>query len=435
MRDYPLHAYGPMRGHPRGLTVTILTGMWENFALFGMRTILVFYLVKELQFRESDAIRVYSLSTSAGLVMTILGGVLADRLLGLRRSVVFGASAMAVGHLMLIVPSLLYAGLFLITIGYGFFKPALVSQVSQLYALDDPRRDRAFTLYKAGANVGAIAAPIVCGAVGAAFGWGWALGVCGIGMCVSVVIYLAGARHLIAHPGSLREPAAVAADGGARSRIPLQLMLVLLSAILFWAAYNQIGGAVALWLDAKVDRWVDFGFGRFEVPAAWAQSLNPILIVALTPLINNRWARYTDNPGLREMLRMIGGAVMLAASFLLLWAGVESTSAGLVSPLWLLGSIVLLSLAELYFDPVGQAYALRYARPKMISTFASIWFLLQAAGLFLTGMVAAYWGVVPPAEYFLGVALIATVTAALLYAAKAAGSRRGSMQAPSQVHS
>jgi Major Facilitator Superfamily len=183
--------------HPAGLVVVILTGMWEVFALFGMRSVLVFYLTQDLAFSSVSAIQVYSLSTSAAMAMSLVGGVVADRWLGVQRAVICGAIGMAAGHLLLVVPQLLFPALLLLTVSNGLFKPSLVAQMNRLYATNEPARDRAFTLYKAGCNGAAIFAPIVTGIVGTAWSWRAALALCGIGMVISSVIFLAFRRYLV----------------------------------------------------------------------------------------------------------------------------------------------------------------------------------------------------------------------------------------------
>ena len=158
-------------GHPSGLTVVILTGLWEVFALAGMRAILIYYLVKQLAYADADAAQVYSLSMGASFMMSLAGALIADRWLGTRRAVVIGALLMSAGLIGLLARQLLYPALALTVLGSGLLKPSLVAMVGRLYEHDDARRDRAFVLYKAGCNAGAIFSPIVCGVLGELYGW------------------------------------------------------------------------------------------------------------------------------------------------------------------------------------------------------------------------------------------------------------------------
>lgn len=416
-----------MRGHPFGLVIVVLTGMWEVFALFGMRTVLVFYLVQSLAFTPGAAVEVYSLSTAAAMGMSLVGGVLADRVIGVRRAVIIGAIGMAAGHLLLVIPSLLFPALALVVVANGLFKPALVSQLNRLYDTDDPRRDRSFTIYKAGCNGAAIFSPIVTGLVGRAYGWPAALAICGVGMVIACVTFLAGAHRLIELPAHL-EPAqreSVAKHGAPRGSTIGTLLLVLLGSALFWSAHGQQGGTIALWAESAVNRVVPV-FGRpFEIPATWFQSVNPIIIVCVTPVLNWWWARrHALGQGSDELRKMSLGAGLLTASLVVvalagLWSGEHQ-----VAVAWLLGALFLLTLGELYFDALGQAFVLRLATARTATTFVSFWFLTLAAGFAGAGWLAQVWGRVSVPLYFLLAAAVATGAAVLMRTAMHKEGRR-----------
>jgi proton-dependent oligopeptide transporter, POT family len=417
MRESEPDAPWPLRGHSRGLMIAALTGMWEVFAIFGMRTVLVFYLIKDLAFAPTAAVEVYSFSTAAAFATPLLGALAADRVIGIQRAVLVGAITMAVGHALLLVPSLLYPALAIITLGNGLFKPSIISQVGLLYSPDDPRRDRAFVIFKASCNAGAIFSPLVCGAIGQVFGWPAALAVCSASMAVSALIYAAGKHYLGSHlPHQQRSTT--------KSTAPLSglaaLSLVLLSAAIFWTAHGQQAGTIALWAEKSVDRSLTFWGHVFSVPATWFQSINPIIIVLSTPLIAWLWSKPSAvERGRGEMRKMIAGTMLLAASFGVAALAAATSSAGSVAVAWLLVSLLLLTLGEMYFDPIAQAFVLRLASTRTMSTFVSFLLLTQAIGFAGAGWVATLWGRIETAHYFLVIAAIAGASACVLLAARA----------------
>src|SRR5579871_6893347 len=212
-------------GHPRGLSFLFATEMWERFSYYGMRALLVLYLVEYLLQPETAgqviglaafkhileaalgplgvqpfASNIYGLYTGLVYLTPIFGGMLADRVLGHRRTVIIGALLMALGHFMMAFEPLLLFALFCLILGNGAFKPNMSSQVGELYAPGDPRRDRAYSIFYVGINVGAFLAPLVCGTLGERAGWHYGFGAAGIGMLIGLAIYLIGTRHLPPDP-------------------------------------------------------------------------------------------------------------------------------------------------------------------------------------------------------------------------------------------
>jgi proton-dependent oligopeptide transporter, POT family len=202
--------------------------MWEVFAIFGMRTALIYYLVKQLGFTQKHAVEVYSLAAAACVLMGLFGSLSADRFLGPRKAVILGAFLMATASFSLISEKFLYANLALMAIGNGFFKSTMVAQVGALYLSEDPRRDRAFVIYKVGCNLGAFIAPLICGTIGAIYGWNWAFAASGIGMLVSIAVFISGRAYLAT--GGPRKRS-LAGPGGSeragRSRSPSLGLLLL----------------------------------------------------------------------------------------------------------------------------------------------------------------------------------------------------------------
>ena len=207
-------------GHPKGLTFLFSTEMWERFSYYGMRSLLVLYMVKYLLVGHSDAIlgfaslraaleavfgplaaqplasQIYGLYTGLVYLTPIFGGLIADRLLGQRRTVIIGAVLMALGHFMMAFESLFLFALLALILGNGAFKPNISTQVGRLYLPGDPRRDRAYSVFYVGINIGAFFSPLVCGTLGEEIGWSYGFSAAGVGMVIALVIYAFALRIL-----------------------------------------------------------------------------------------------------------------------------------------------------------------------------------------------------------------------------------------------
>ena len=183
-------------GHPRGLGLLFITEMWERFSYYGMRAILVLYLVDRLQWDTARATGLYGTYTMLVFLTPVIGGYLADRVIGTRRSLVIGSVIISLGHFTLAFPGMtaFYAGLTLIIIGTGFFKSNASTMVGQIYRQDDARRDAGFTVFYMGINVGGFLGPLVCGGLAQSqrFGWHWGFAAAGVGMLLGLIGYLWG---------------------------------------------------------------------------------------------------------------------------------------------------------------------------------------------------------------------------------------------------
>jgi len=187
---------GEWLGHPKGLFVLFFAEMWERYCYYGMRCILIYYMMKQLMFAQDKASQIYGLYTSASYFIPFFGGIIADRWLGQRRSAIIGAIIMVIGEFVLMSPDLFYPGLVLMAFGTGFFKPNVSTQVGSLYAPGDHRRDRAFNIYYMGINIGAILSTFVCGTLGELYGFKWGFMSAGIGLILGLIVYLWGQKYL-----------------------------------------------------------------------------------------------------------------------------------------------------------------------------------------------------------------------------------------------
>src|SRR5262245_35249196 len=279
-----LQAQVPARdllGHPRGLAVLFATELWERFSYFGNAALVVLYMVKyllepgrietvigfaavkaalEFLFGRLEpqplASQLFGFYTGLAYFTPILGGLIADRLLGQRRTVFIGGVLMAIGHFLMAFEAMFLAALLMLILGIGAFKPNISTQVGALYAPDDHRRDRAYSIFYVGINIGAFLAPLVCGTLAAAFGWHYGFAAAGVGMLVSLGIYAYGQRDLPADEGAR----AVASRGertplayGER-RALLALIGVCALVTLFWATFDQQSNTVLLWAEDFTDR-------------------------------------------------------------------------------------------------------------------------------------------------------------------------------------
>ncbi|MGJ4802688.1 peptide MFS transporter [Luteimonas sp. SDU82] len=401
-------------GQPRGLTILFLTQMWELFSYYGMRTLLVYYMTRQLLFAQEKASFIYGSYTALAYFTPILGGAIADRWLGKRNAVIAGGSIMALGHLLMASESMFYAALAIIALGNGLFLPSLPSQINDLYAEGDPRRGRAYNVYYVGLNVGGLLAPLVCGTLGELYGWHYGFGAAGIGMFVGLLIYLAGRKYLPPEPARVARSAPLPAQARRDGRRIWWLLLgVGIAATIFRGAYEQIGNTLPLWIDSGVDR----SLGAWTIPMTWFQSLNPLLVIAMTPLLLMVWRhRAARGRESSPAARMATGALLVAAAYLLLALVSAMAGDARVAWPWLLTFFLVLTLGELYILPTGLGLFAKLAPPRLGATTVASWFLAVFSGSLLAGLVGMLWSRASHAGFFVLLAGLAVLAAVLLRA-------------------
>src|SRR6516164_933472 len=262
-------------GHPRGLTFLFATEMWERFSYYGMRALLVLYMVKLL------------LLPGHAYLTPVFGGMLADRVLGQHRTILLGAAMMAIGHFMMAFEPLFLIALTMLILGNGAFKPNMSAQVGGLYAHGDPRRDRAYSIFYVGINLGAFLAPLVCGTLGEELGWHYGFTAAGVGMTIALAIYLYAMPTL--PPDELHKAMAAGIEKKPLDRNEwrgiLALIALFVPTTLFWATYEQQGNTIVLWADDHTDRTINLIFWHGQIPITWFQAFNPFLIFVFTPFV------------------------------------------------------------------------------------------------------------------------------------------------------
>jgi POT family proton-dependent oligopeptide transporter len=405
-------------GQPRGLTILFLTEMWDQFSFFGMRALLVLYMTKQLAIGQAQASWIYGGYAALVYLTPIFGGVITDRWLSRRTAVILGGTIMAAGHFMMASEGLLLPALATIAIGNGLFLPSLPSQIDSLYAPEDPRRKSAYNLYYVGINLGALAAPIVIGTIGEAYGFHWGFALAGLGMIVAMTTYISGSRYLPPDPppGEARARAATTPQGSSREfRQRVALLLAIVGAVVvFRGAYEQLGNTLTLWADQSVDRVIT---ATFSVPVTWFQSLNPLTVFALTPVFVARWTRLAAQD--REpssVLKMVIGAVVIAISYLAIAAlAVWAQSRGKqVNWVWLASFMVVMTAGELYVLPVGLGLFGRLAPPGFTATSIAGWYFAGFLGNLFAGWLGTLWIPLSHGVFFALIGAVALAAAGLL---------------------
>jgi POT family proton-dependent oligopeptide transporter len=447
VRALPIAATAPAQlfGHPRGLTFLFTTEMWERFSYYGMRSLLVLYMTKFLLLSDhsGDVIglaalrraletlfgplevqplssQIWGLYTGLVYFTPIFGGLLADRVLGQRRTVVIGATLMAIGHFMMAVEQLFLFALLALILGSGCFKPNISTQVGGLYAPGDARRDRAYSIFYVGINLGAFLAPLVCGTLGERVGWHYGFAAAGVGMLIGLCIYLYALPLLPPdelHKAQAARQAAKPLDAKERRAIWL-LLALLIPNTLFWATYEQMGNTVILWADANTDRSIDalhlFGVSA-QIPTTWFLAVNPFMIFAFTPFVVALWARQAARGAEPATItKMALGCFGVTAANLIMVVAALQADGDKASWLWLFAYFVVITLGELYLSPVGLSFVTKVAPARLISLLMGVWLSASFTGGFLAGYIGSFWSRMDKPEFFLLVAGIAAVAGVMI---------------------
>ncbi len=442
-------AAGTFLGHPKGLFVLFFAEMWERFSYYGMRALLIFYLTKHWLFSDGESGVIYGAYTALVYITPVLGGYLADRWLGQRKAVTYGAILLTFGHFIMGFEgdggqdpaslSIFWLALAFIIVGSGFLKANISVIVGQLYPRTDVRRDGAYTIFYMGINLGAFLGSLLCGYLGETYGWSYGFGAAGFGMLLGLIVFIWGKPLLLGRgepedPAKLAQPVmgikfewllyliGLAAVGvcwwmvqnqalvgtflgvaGAalvayvvftavvklppqdRDRIFAALFLIL-GSILFWALFEQAGSSLNLFADRYVD--------RAGVPASVFQSLNAGYIVLFAPLFAMLWT-WLGRRGWEPSAPAKFGLAMLQLGlgfFVLKW-GAEAAGMENATPVLFIFLIYLLhTTGELCLSPVGLSAINRLAPAHMASLIMGTWFFASATGNFAAGLIAAATG-------------------------------------------
>jgi proton-dependent oligopeptide transporter, POT family len=398
-------------GQPSQLSTLFFTEMWERFSYYGMRALLVLYMVAPadkggLGFDVAKAAAIYGMYTALVYATSLPGGWIADRFLGHYKAVFLGGVIITLGHISLTFSSLafFYLGLALIVMGTGLLKPNITTLVGLLYDESDERRDAGFSIYYMGVNLGAFLAPLVCGTLGQKVGWHWGFGAAAVGMAAGLVQLHFGRSAFEAIKERMDKAQALAAQTGqvlSREEVKRLVVLAVLFIFnsLFWAAFEQAGSSLNLFADLKTQNEI---FGQ-TFPSTWYQSLNPIFILMLAPVIASIWMMLgRRNPS--SPFKFVLGLLFVGLGFLLLVPGSTLAESGLVGPGWLVGVYFLHTIGELCLSPVGLSIATRLAPVRFAGLIVGAWFLSISLGNYIGGHIAGLFETLPLPKLFGSVA-------------------------------
>ncbi|MBP8223954.1 MAG: peptide MFS transporter [Aeromonas sp.] len=426
---------GTFLGHPKGLFLLFSTELWERFSYYGMRAVLVLYLTDMtanggMGWTQADALKLYGIYTGLVYITPIIGGWLADTFLGQRRAILIGAIFMAAGQFTLALPhamfpdmvnSVFYAGLGLLILGNGLFKPNISTMVGDLYKEGDHRRDGAFTIFYMGINLGSLLAGVICGAAATAYGWQAAFVSAGIGMLLSLVVQATMAQRFLGDIGRMPAAQRAAQQRSKEQKAPLtkqevdriKVILVLgLFTIIFWAGFEQAGGLMNLYAQEYTNRMI----GSFEVPTAWFQSLNPFFIITLAPIVAAIWIKL-GNKEPNSPVKFAMGLLFLAVGFLFMIGAVLEQGGDQsvkTSMFWLVGAYLFHTLGELCLSPIGLSMVTKLAPLRLASLMMGAWFGFVALANYIAGFVGSFVGESGPIAIFGGIAIAAVISALIL---------------------
>ena len=399
-------------GHPKGLFVLFFTEMWERFSYYGMRAILVLFLISEIRgglaWDKADAYQLYAWYTMMVYVMSIPGGILADRYIGQKKAVMVGGLLLCAGHGIMAVPGVytFYAALILIVLGVGALKPNISTMVGGLYPQGDQRRDSGFYIFYIGINVGALLASLIVGWVGEKIGWHYGFGLAGIGMALGQLVYLLGQKYLVGiGDAPTRHTVAKTAEEVEAQNRPLTrvekdrvkvLFLSFFIVIVFWGAFEQAGGLMNVFTKEKIDRSV-FGY---QLPASIFQGLNAGFIMLFATLVAAFWASRRAS----SLFKMIVGTMIMGSGFLLMvGASLQYHETGSASLWWLVGAYFLHTIGELCTSPVALSFITKLAPAKYASMMMGLYFAVTGLGNFVAGTLGELSAEAGELEVFAGI--------------------------------
>jgi POT family proton-dependent oligopeptide transporter len=465
-------------GQPKGLFTLFFTEFWERFSYYGMRAILVYYMYYEvskggLGLDQNTALAIMSIYGSLVYMSGIIGGWLADRIFGSSKAVLYGGILIMFGHIALAIPgslTLFFVSMVLIIIGTGLLKPNVSTVVGEIYDIKDLRRDAGFSIFYMGINLGAFIAPLIVGTVGMKYNFHLGFGLAAIGMFLGLLVFvftkkknlgLAGA--LVANPLSQVEKKKVYTQFGIvavilavliaftiskglltfqsfiatvgilgfvipfcyfvvmyrspktnseeRSRIIAYIPLFLAS-VMFWAIEEQGSTILANFADKRTQ----LDFGGMHISPAWFQSLNPLFIIVLAPIIGSLWVKLGNRqPSIPKKFSL--GLLFAGLSFIVIlvpaWIG--GTDA-LVNPLWLVLSYFIVVVGELCLSPVGLSATTKLAPAAFSAQTMSLWFLSNAAAQALNAQIVKFYTPQTEMAYFGVIGVASIVLSILLFA-------------------
>lgn len=375
--------------HPKGLYLLFFVEMWERFSYYGMRALLILYMVQSLMFSSQKAGNIYGIYTGLVYLTPLIGGYLADRFIGQRRCITSGAVLMSAGLFLLAFggKELFLLSLFLMICANGFFKSNISSVLGLLYD-DDDKKDSAFTIFYMGINFGAFLSPLVCGTLAFKYGFEWGFAAAGVGMLAGLFLYKVFENKLLGDKGlnpviSGKEEVTIE-ETKDNSNI-FALFILMLFTIPFWICFEQAGSSLTLFAEYQTNRNL-FGF---EIPTGYFQSLNPLFIIILAPIFSAVWGWLRSKGKEPTSVEKFGTALLLmSASYVIMMFAGLAAETDKISPLWLICAYFVMTVSELCLSPIGLSLVSKLAPKKFLSLTMGCWFLT----CFIGDGLAGYWG-------------------------------------------
>jgi len=397
-------------GHPKGLFVLFFTELWERFSYYGMRAMLVLYMAATvaeggLGFTQKDALYIYGIYVTLVYLMAVPGGIIADKLLGQRKSVMLGGLLLCAGHGLMATPAkwAFFMALGLIILGVGLLKPNISTMVGSLYENDLKNQNSGFTIFYMGINVGAGIGAILVGVLRLKYGWHWGFAAAGIGMVFGQIVYIWGQKYL----GDIGLHTNKEAIKNVSTKEPLtkkefkKLLVLLISfaiVLVFWVAFEQAGGLMNLYTENYTDRT----FMSMEIPSEFFQSLNPFYIMIFAPIIAALWLKLAKKGKEPSSIFKMGlGNLILGVGFIfMVFASMERGSDILPGFMfldnpaksgmhWLMFAYLFHTLGELALSPVSLSFISKMAPKRMTSSVMGLYFAVTGIG---GGALAAFIG-------------------------------------------
>ncbi|OON72993.1 peptide MFS transporter [Streptomyces tsukubensis] len=435
-------------GHPRGLATLFMTEMWERFSFYGMRALLPLYLVSDsgLHMNAATATSIYSIYLAMVYLLAMPGGWFGDRVWGPRKTVGISACVIMIGHLTLALPgqATFFVGLALVAFGSGLLKSNISTMVGHLYkGPKDPRRDGGFTVFYMGINLGSFAAPLIIGTVGEKWDWHAGFALAAVGMALGLVQFLVFTRHLSPRSSITPKPLTKAERNSTITKgmvwliiaavfygivvvtgsytlnwalipitlaglvIPIAVLVRIkrdkeltdseqskmsgyiwffVAAAIFWMIYDQGGSTMSLFGEKSTTN----NLLGFDFPTSWYQSVNPILIMALAPVVATIWLalnRRGKEPS--TVVKFGSGLFLVGVSFFVFMIPLTMAGDGTkVSPMWLVAIYFVQTVGELCLSPVGLSVTTKMAPEKYSSQMMGVWFLAVTAGDSVTSLLS-----------------------------------------------
>jgi len=453
----PFIIYTNKKSHPKALFVLFFAEMWERFSYYGMRALLVLYMTKVLfidlaqNVAETQAYGIYGSYTAMVYLFPVLGGLVADRLLGFKKTILWGGLLMSLGHFTLALQGIdglegnmpfFFAALAMIIVGNGFFKPNISSFLGTFYETNDPRKDGAFSIFYMGVNIGSFLATLTCGYVGQEINWHYGFGLAGIGMLLGLIMfYFASKTNMLEGKGGQPEEVTrgerkflgFKPDYGiyivsllaipvcaymldlddvmsgamivislliiayllyqalsAKDRVEGQRLLVVIVLFFFHAIFWALFEQAGGSLTIFTDKNVDRFVGGTEIPASIFQSLNPLYIMLLAPVFSWMWLKL--NKAGKEPstpMKFVLGLTQLALGFgvIVLGAKYFASGDGLVSIAFLAVMYLLHTTGELSLSPIGLSMVTKLSPAKVVGFVMGAWFLSIALANKMAGLI------------------------------------------------